>query len=166
MLVFLTHMKNVSLCNVQCWVDQRSDMCKSQHSNMCKSDQRWYIHDLFCDPWDWIEVKNIVWKYKHLGVYRFLQVFLTLTLFQGHRCVRIMNCNLDIYPLQFKCCMVATYTKKIMHQMFFCDWCVFKEIIYGFFFVFVLFCICLRVVQAFSHFFFTQKNVSMYLCNN
>ena len=40
------------------------------------------------------------------------------TLFQGHTCIRNINCKLhglDSRPLYFKSCMVATYIKKIMH---------------------------------------------------
>ena len=45
---------------------------------------------------------------------------MTLTLFQDHRCIRDINCKLcfvDPCPLYFKCCMVAQYIGKIMHNM-------------------------------------------------
>ena len=50
---------------------------------------------------------------------------MTLTLIQGHRCVRNIKCNfrvLDSCPLYFKRCMVATYMKRIMHSII----CLFK----------------------------------------
>ena len=55
-----------------------------------------------------------------LVVYNVIPGFMTLTLFQGHRCVRNINCKLlvlDSCPLQFKHCMVATYIRKNMHDM-------------------------------------------------
>ena len=58
-------------------------------------------------------------------VYIVILALMTLTLFQGHRCVRNINCKLrvlDFCPL-FKCCMVATYIKKIMNSV--CPWYVF-----------------------------------------
>ena len=55
---------------------------------------------------------------------------MTLTLFQGHRGIRNINCRLlvlDSCPLYFKCCMVATYSTKKNHRQYdLCDWCVFK----------------------------------------
>ena len=42
-----------------------------------------------------------------------------LTLLQGHRCVRNINCKLcvlDPCPVYFKLCLVATYIKRIMHN--------------------------------------------------
>ena len=55
-----------------------------------------------------------------LGAYIVILGLMTLTLFQGHRCVRNMNCKsrvLDFCPLYFKRYMVATNIKKIMHNM-------------------------------------------------
>ena len=55
-----------------------------------------------------------------LAVYIVILALMTLTLFQGHRFVRNINCKLhvlDSFPLQFKCCMVATYIKKSMNNM-------------------------------------------------
>ena len=45
---------------------------------------------------------------------------MTLTLFQGHRCVRNINhklCVLGSCLLLYNQCMFATYIKKIMHMM-------------------------------------------------
>ena len=55
-----------------------------------------------------------------LRVYIAILGLLTLTLFQGHRCIRNMNCKLHVFdscPLHFKCCRVATYIRKIMHNL-------------------------------------------------
>ena len=55
------------------------------------------------------------------GVYVVIVGLMTLTLFQGQRYVRIINCKLcvlDSCPLQFRHGMVATYIKKILHDMF------------------------------------------------
>ena len=57
-----------------------------------------------------------------LGVYIAIVGLMTLTLFQGHRCVRNINCKLRFFYscslyCWLKCCMFATYIKKIMHNM-------------------------------------------------
>ena len=55
-----------------------------------------------------------------LGVYIFIVGLITLTLFQGHVCVRNINCKLlvlDSSPPWFTRCMVVTYIQKIMHDM-------------------------------------------------
>ena len=57
------------------------------------------------------------------GVYIVILGLMTLTLFQGHRFVRNVNykfCLLDSCPAYFKRCMMATYIKKIMHNIVLC----------------------------------------------
>ena len=58
-----------------------------------------------------------------LGVDIVILGLMTLTLFQGHRCVRNINCKprvLDCCLLQFKHCIVTTHIKKIVHK-YLCD---------------------------------------------
>ena len=57
-----------------------------------------------------------------LGVYIFIVGLMTLTLFQGHRCVRNINCKLCFVDSCVDSCrlylnVVATCIKKIMHNM-------------------------------------------------
>ena len=55
-----------------------------------------------------------------LGVYIVILGLMTLTLFQGDRCVRNINFKLRVFdcPLLFKYCMVAIYIKKITYQSY------------------------------------------------
>ena len=64
-------------------------------------------------------------------VYTFIVGLMTMTLFQGHGCVRnanyilcFLDSCLDSCLLQFKCCMVASYIMRIMHNMNCVSWCV------------------------------------------
>ena len=59
-----------------------------------------------------------------LRAYIIVVGLMSLILFQGHKYVRNMNCKLcfldsclDPCVLQFKFCMIATYIKKIMHNI-------------------------------------------------
>ena len=55
-----------------------------------------------------------------LGFYIVIGGLITLTLLQGHRCVRNVNFKLRVLnscPLKFNRRMVATYIKNIMHNM-------------------------------------------------
>ena len=59
-----------------------------------------------------------------IEVYIFMVGLMTSTFLHGHRCVRIINCKLcildsclDFCPQYFKCCMVATFITKIVHNM-------------------------------------------------
>ena len=54
-----------------------------------------------------------------LWIYQSVPGLMTLTLFQGHMCVRILHWKLffRFFPSEFKHCMVLTYTKKTRHSM-------------------------------------------------
>ena len=55
-----------------------------------------------------------------LWVYQFILGLMTLTSFEGHRCVRIINCKivfLDSCPPWFRHCMFRIFIKKIRHSM-------------------------------------------------
>ena len=55
-----------------------------------------------------------------LGVYQFIPGLVTLTLLQGHRCVRIINCSFFslkkkksfVHHSLYKCCMVLTLKRS------------------------------------------------------
>ena len=68
-----------------------------------------------------------------LGVYIVILDLITLTLVQGHRCLRNVNANCVFLILVIcslnKCCMVAKYFKKIMHNMMFVTGVYLREII-------------------------------------
>ena len=68
-----------------------------------------------------------------LGVYVVILDLITLTLFQGHRCLRNVNANCVFLILVIcslnKGCMVAKYFKKIMHNMMFVTGVYLREII-------------------------------------
>ena len=77
---------------------------------------------------------------------------MTLTLFQGHRCVRNINCKLgvlDFCPLVW-CCMVATHIKKIMHNMI-CMTDVYSREIINMFFINDLACWKLKHSDLLKH---------------
>ena len=55
---------------------------------------------------------------------------MTLTVFQGYRCVRIINCNLFLFFIlvhrSFKHCMVLTFNKEILYSML-CAECLWQS---------------------------------------
>ena len=72
--------------------------------------------------WDIIEVRSfkLCMVMTLLGIYVVNLHLMTLTLFQGHRCVRNVTCKLWFWILvlcSLKHCMVASYIKEIMHNM-------------------------------------------------
>ena len=48
-----------------------------------------------------------------LGVYQFIPDLMTMTFFQGNRCVKILDCKLFFLRFLYRRCMVLTYMKKI-----------------------------------------------------